>query len=242
MKANEARGKHSCGYYDGRYLHKTIGLTNNLARSLKALRTRIFIGHTRFKTHGEIVARNQHPFHYGNVTGAHNGVVHNYLEVGEKYNLPETEVDSQMIFQLLNKTQNNKKLGEFSNTLATLFTKEDGQLYAYRKGNPLWVGILKSGDGKIGLYFSSLPLILKECGLTNLFQLKEGRLYIFKDGGLMAKQDIKHNPVETEFADMRTWSDYQTEDLNNTNWYPATHQERQNGWSRSQSQQAKFNF
>ena len=40
--------------------------------------TTIAIGHVRLATHGIVKTRNAHPFHVGDVIGAHNGIIHNY--------------------------------------------------------------------------------------------------------------------------------------------------------------------
>tara|TARA_Y100001938_G_scaffold149566_1_gene236823 strand:- start:982 stop:1848 length:867 start_codon:yes stop_codon:yes gene_type:complete len=205
MKANEARGKHSSGYYGAEQIVKVIGTTKTLHKKLNNTKTKILIGHTRHKTHGKISLENQHPFKFNNVIGAHNGVVYNYEEVGKKFNLKKTEVDSQMIFKVLNKTKDIRNLGKFNNSLATLFTMDGRKLYAYRKNNPLWVGKSSNGD----LYFSSLKDVLLECNLQSIFQLLEGRLYIFNEGKLLYKKDIQHDPVASKHNyGYKNWWEY----------------------------------
>ena len=202
MKANDSRGGHSTGYYDGGCLNKVIGKSDTLPMPKK---TEIFIGHTRYATHGKTTIANQHPFQYGSVIGAHNGVVHNYREVGEKFGLEKTEVDSQMIFSVLNKKQQLDTLGMFSGALATLFTMGQGKLYTYRKTNPLWVG----RDMKGGVYFSSLRDVMIECELQEIFQLKEGRVYVWEGGVVVEKIDIEHDPIASKYSAVRKeWFEY----------------------------------
>tara|TARA_R100000231_G_C5329215_1_gene165821 strand:+ start:1339 stop:2073 length:735 start_codon:yes stop_codon:yes gene_type:complete len=215
MKANEARGRHSCGFYDGFKLNKAVGLTVNLKKELKSLKTRLFIGHTRHKTHGDINTRNQHPFQYGKYTGAHNGVVLNFEEVGAKFGFERTEVDSQMIFQLLNYTNDPKTLGLFNNTLATLYSKNNN-LYAYRKGNPLYCGDINGNK-----YFSSLKPALEIIGCKRIYMLDESYLYVYKNGERIIKRKIEYNPIQEQEYEVKNWWEYDTpksQPLATTNW------------------------
>ncbi len=207
MVANDSRGGHSTGYFDGNEFVKCIGKSLSLHQEVRQLKTSKFIGHTRFSTHGATTLPNQHPFEYGDVVGAHNGVVHNYKEVGEKFNVKETEVDSQMIFSVLNKTDHDfNTLGKFTGALATLFTIGD-KYYTYRKTNPLWVGRSKNGD----VYFSSIKEALVKCKLNNIFQLMEGRLYIWSGNTVIDKIDIEHDPVASKYGSSNLqWWEYNT--------------------------------
>ena len=136
MRANDKRGGHSTGYYDGEFFTKVVGKSPLLTGEMNKLKTNVFIGHTRYATHG---------------------AVRNYVEVGVEFNQEETTVDSQMIFKCLNHLQDSKEkhniLGMFSGTLATIYTdNKTGLVYTYRNGNPLFVGRDKHGSA----YFSSL--------------------------------------------------------------------------------------
>ena len=216
--ANDKRGGHSTGYYDGEKFEKVLGRSLGLHQRVRQLKTNQFIGHTRFSTHGARTLPNQHPFKYGDVVGAHNGVVYNYLDVGKEFSCGETEVDSQMIFKVLNKTNCDfGTLGKFSGALATLFTVGDNY-YTYRKTNPLWCGRDKNGD----VYFSSLKDVLVNCKLNNIYQLKEGRLYVWNGNTVIDKIDIEHDPIASYNTDNRNWWEYSTPKKNKYGNYSRT--------------------
>lgn len=102
----------------------------------------IILGHTRWATIGAISDRNTHPFDYENIIGCHNGHVDNYQNIFEE-NKIDGEVDSEAIFYLLNKYNNNYKrafhelYGSFAITWIDL--KTPNKLYMARDGNPLFI-------------------------------------------------------------------------------------------------------
>lgn len=106
---NEARGKDSYGLFNGRSVLRAAGTIRDGLTSdiyIEPNRHGYLLGHTRFATHGAVSLENCHPFQYGNIIGAHNGVVYNYSELEKAcltHNHPKTgkiafEVDSQAIF------------------------------------------------------------------------------------------------------------------------------------------------
>lgn len=90
------------------HVHKKVGHPSELFKTdafdgryvYKGPRAKAFIGHNRAATRGNVTDKNAHPFHHGDVVGAHNGTLHSTwgLEDGYKF-----EVDSEAIFYNLNK-------------------------------------------------------------------------------------------------------------------------------------------
>ncbi len=67
------------------------------AQTLMRTDAPLMIGHTRMTSMGnDVTDENAHPFVEGNVIGAHNGIINNYMELDRTVN-----VDSQAVFRML---------------------------------------------------------------------------------------------------------------------------------------------
>lgn len=90
--ATQSRGRHAAGYAcyregDGTYYDRVGDECYERSGLIPATcRETNLIGHTRFATVGAHTAENAHPFHMGNIVGAHNGGVFNHDELDRKYN------------------------------------------------------------------------------------------------------------------------------------------------------------
>ena len=142
------------------------------------------IGHTRFATVGEVSRRNAHPFRKGNIVGAHNGGVENYIEINKG-----VQVDSEVIFALLKKHRNDykKAFKRLSGDFAIVWTnlEERHSLYLVRDGNPLYFAIVPTL--KTIFWCSTetpLNIILRATlGKHNfeLFEVDEEKVYCFDE-------------------------------------------------------------
>ena len=155
----------------------------------------VLLGHTRFATTGAITSRNAHPFKWGKIIGTHNGTVSNHAELDNK-----VDVDSEVIFKLLNKHNNDftKVFKRLSGQFAIVWTntEENNVVYLVREDNPLSVVIIP--DLKT-LFWSSeaihlvgiLTAVLGGNARFNIFTPKREVVYRIDN-----KLQIQKTPVE----------------------------------------------
>lgn len=119
------------------------------------------IGHCRWATHGAPTDnRNNHPHAAGRGWLAHNGVVRNYSELAQQFQLGlKTQCDSEVLGLLMARCPGSLKqrsawaANQARGDLAILgLWRRPARLLVVRRGKPLHLG-----QGRDGAYFASLP-------------------------------------------------------------------------------------
>ena len=107
--------------------------------------TTIVMGHVRLATHGSVKVHNAHPFNVGDVTGVHNGIIYNYNQVAKKLGKSVPEVDSQVLFQSLNRIQMDKAFESIDGDFAITWVKDSNRKVhlARESGRPIVVAYWK---------------------------------------------------------------------------------------------------
>lgn len=117
------------------------------------------IGHTRWATHGGVCDQNAHPHQFGKVTLIHNGIIENYRELTEKYELDgklKSETDSEVVAAVLEHFYQGDPYSAIRRTvlklkgtfaLAILFEDQPGKIFAVRNVSPIVAA--KTQDGAI---------------------------------------------------------------------------------------------
>ncbi len=132
-------------------IQKCVGRVHDLRKECEKqpMHSTCGIGHTRWATHGGVYTKNAHPHQCGKVTLVHNGIVENYRELTEDYELQgklRSETDTEVVAALLDRYYQGdaeeaikrvvqKLKGTFA--LVMMFEEEPGTIYAIRNVSPI---------------------------------------------------------------------------------------------------------
>ena len=144
---------------DNTRIHKCVGRIRDLRAECEkeTVHSTCGIGHTRWATHGGVETKNAHPHKCGKVTLVHNGIVENYRQLIEHYDLQDklvSETDTEVVAALLdyyykgNAQEAIQKVarkirGTFA--LVMLFEDQPGTIYAIRNVSPIVVATCEEG-------------------------------------------------------------------------------------------------
>ncbi|MGC9133071.1 MAG: hypothetical protein ACP5GJ_01540 [Nanopusillaceae archaeon] len=154
LKRLEYRGYDSFGFYANDIIYKKVGKIE--IPDIKH-NTWIFIGHTRWATHGGVNEINAHP-HIdctGNIIVVHNGTIDNYKELreylekeGHKFRSEtDSEIFAHWFEDRLKKGKDIKEIvleifNKFKGTYALIvYIKNLKKIIAIKNGSPLVIGI-----------------------------------------------------------------------------------------------------
>mgnify|MGYP003133885159 CR=1 FL=1 len=174
-----------------RYTYKTLTDSVTLTRTNEwqnvidkiDRKTSIVLGHTRFATTGAKIVNNAHPFTIGEVVGIHNGVIYNYNQVARSLGKTIPQVDSEVIFQSLNRLDKSKAFENINGDFAVAWAKENNTTLhlARESGRPMVVSYWKKA--KV-LFFASTKGIMedamKDAGLVlKIKNVHKDRIYSY---------------------------------------------------------------
>ena len=139
-------------------------------KALEPMEAYAIVGHTRFATHGSpMVSDNNHPLEGTCVTGVHNGIVNNHLQLKAKYG-DYAEVDSAALVALLDskvgealyKERHLKAIEAWQepsghNAMVWAHNDDDTRLFVARKGNPLVMTMPTDGELWLNSTIAGLP-------------------------------------------------------------------------------------
>ena len=161
------------------------------------------IGHTRWATHGGVYKKNAHPHQCGKVTLVHNGIVENYRELIEDYDLQnvlQSETDTEVVAALMDvyyegdaeaaiKQVVRKLKGTFA--LVMMFEDQPGVIYAIRNVSPIVAakcedGMMLASDLTALGNFTKEYFVMPEYSILKL------------EPNAMSVKDLEGNEVEPE--------------------------------------------
>lgn len=165
------------------------------------------IGHTRWATHGGVTNANAHPHKVGNVALIHNGIIENYHEIVNKYDLADSlisETDTEVAAALINKLYDGdpkatikKAVAELQGSFAfcIMFKDQPGKIFAVRNVSPMVATYCDDG----AFIASDLTAFIKYS--KRYFILPEYTIMIMTADGI-EMEDLEGKKVEPDYFEV----------------------------------------
>jgi len=170
-----------------------ISALDDKIASLDSINTFCGIGHTRWATHGEPSVKNAHPHGTKNVLIVHNGIIENYDEIKgflrqhgyDFVSATDTEAAAKLIDYFFSRTKNPGKairesleIIKGAYAIGAIFKGHEGEIYAFRKDNPLIAATSSEGS----FITSDISAILKYT--DKYYEISEGEIAVIKKEGV----------------------------------------------------------
>tara|TARA_R110002012_G_scaffold5629_8_gene25419 strand:- start:218 stop:1246 length:1029 start_codon:yes stop_codon:yes gene_type:complete len=163
--------------------------------------TTVFMGHVRLATTGVVNVENAHPFNIGSVTGVHNGIIHNYNQVSKSLGKDTPSVDSQVLFQSLNKREMSKAFEDIDGDFAITWVKDSNRKVhlARESGRPMVTAYWKKA--RVLLWASTREIMLDamiRAGLVlPIKSVKEDYIYTYDTDMFDGRPNVDSVEFET---------------------------------------------
>ena len=219
LKQLEYRGYDSAGILvvdkDRLHLSKEVGVVSNVDVNSLPENAGIGIGHTRWATHGGVTKDNAHPHTCGKVSIVHNGIIENYIDLKEKYDIKtvsdtDSEVLAGLVDHYLAEAGNDlhqavaKALAECQGTYGILAVApgvEPDTVIAARSGSPLVIGLGQKGEYVLASDPSAITDTDRIVFLSDgeIAEIKSGKMQVYDMANKL--KDKKAEAVERTGAD-----------------------------------------
>ncbi len=194
------RGNDSIGLFSPiNGVYKKAGKPVDLLPKMDIKPDNYFIGHVRSGTVGVNNDANAHPFIHHNLLGVMNGTTSNHWALADRegFKRQDFNVDSDIIFAIIQKQASFKVLGEIIGGCAILVYDANNPniLYVFRNdqggtnSRPLFRGTI-NGD----MYISSIEESLKIIGCDKVQEFKANYVYTIVNGNIKSSYKIKNQP------------------------------------------------